>query len=480
MYQYSKINQQGTIRLMLLQPSVDLNAVIKCSLIDATVEDCDYDITEHFVALSYVWGDSMNRSEMLVEGKRLSITASLDYALRHIRDNHRVLRAWADGICINQNSIEDCNQQVSLMRSIYSTARHKIIFLCPSSSECDSIMEYIQARNPKLYYSEQDPADSPEGLSAGQFEAVVEDSNLTRPWFTRAWVLQEFILSMDPWIQCGKLRVRWDPFYKHVLSKESSYWKENSRNLPTDINEAGAKFNNPRSEYMEEKGIIDQLSDILQLRRGCGVSDPGDMVFAHLGLIKGFTHDTIPVSYEISTAQLYEDIARGYISNKQNATILSLVEDLESCDRRGGFPSWVPDWTAPFSANRNNEKSEVFSICVPHICALAGWNRGCIKSILLESTLPLSSPDNEIGKKLFPEWMATTDLEIQQTRQFVFQYYKTTIIRNRGAIDTQKGWTVLCSSIQLNSTMPQRLARADDYTEVAKTMPVWIGPRFRI
>jgi hypothetical protein len=28
-------------------------------------------------------------------------------------------------------------------------------------------------------------------------------------WFTRIWIFQELLLSSDPWIQCGKQRLRW-------------------------------------------------------------------------------------------------------------------------------------------------------------------------------------------------------------------------------------------------------------------------------
>jgi hypothetical protein len=91
-YNYSKITREGGIRLLLLQPSQNLEAIIKCSLFVTTIEECDHDITEHYVALSYVWGDATKRSTILVEGKHLSITAPLDCALRHIRDGHRVLR----------------------------------------------------------------------------------------------------------------------------------------------------------------------------------------------------------------------------------------------------------------------------------------------------------------------------------------------------------------------------------------------------
>jgi hypothetical protein len=103
-----------------------------------------HDVVDHYVALSYVWGDETDKRAISIGGKKLGITASLDCALRHIRDRRRMLHVWADGICINQNDVDDRNLQVSQMRSVYSAARHTIIFLGLSSPQCDLIFQVLQ------------------------------------------------------------------------------------------------------------------------------------------------------------------------------------------------------------------------------------------------------------------------------------------------------------------------------------------------
>jgi hypothetical protein len=40
------------------------------------------------------------------------------------------------------------------------------------------------------------------------FYNIIGEHILVRPWFTRVWVLQELVLSKDPWILIGKTRVR--------------------------------------------------------------------------------------------------------------------------------------------------------------------------------------------------------------------------------------------------------------------------------
>lgn len=118
-----RLIEQGTVRLTLLQPSQDLEAGIQCSLLHTSLADCANDIVDHYVALSYVWGDQNDRRTISVDGKRLDITSSLDSALRHIRDSHRILRVWADGVCISQNGIDilDRSTHDHLPRSIISS-----------------------------------------------------------------------------------------------------------------------------------------------------------------------------------------------------------------------------------------------------------------------------------------------------------------------------------------------------------------------
>lgn len=85
-YQYSRLTGKDAIRLIHLQPSGHLESGIVCSLKDATLAEYRDGIADHYVAISYVWGDENDRRSISVDGKPLDITASLECALRHIRD----------------------------------------------------------------------------------------------------------------------------------------------------------------------------------------------------------------------------------------------------------------------------------------------------------------------------------------------------------------------------------------------------------
>lgn len=86
-----------------------------------------------FDALSYVWGENTRTHEIMIENKRLPITANLYGALRDfLKDAVWELHIWADAICINQEDLAERSSQILLMREIYHCAAEVKIWLGPS------------------------------------------------------------------------------------------------------------------------------------------------------------------------------------------------------------------------------------------------------------------------------------------------------------------------------------------------------------
>ncbi|CZR67932.1 uncharacterized protein PAC_17831 [Phialocephala subalpina] len=343
-YQYSAITQPDIIRLILLQPSEHLEAKLCCSLIDASLKGCDNDVVEH-VALSYVWGNASLKGSILVDGKHLEITHSLEQALRHVRDPRRVLRVWADGICINQKDVEDRNTQVAAMGTIYATARHTIIFLGPSYARHDHILDTITETN-------FDELVMLEGLP---------DHILDYPWFSRVWVLQELVLSPDPWVQIGRGRARWEHFRRCIAITDPETQSSRER-LLNSMGHIRANWHARRYDNAAG-GTRITLLDILKARRGLGVSDPRDMAYAHLGMSEPSARSDIIINYSKSKAQVYEDVARYIYGVTLGFSILALVENVD-LDTRQGLPTWVPDWSV---------KSESESIQARHPLSTIGF-----------------------------------------------------------------------------------------------------------
>jgi hypothetical protein len=122
-------------------------------------------------------------------------------------------------------------------------------------------------------------------------QQVAEEHILQRPWFTRVWVLQELILSPDPWVQLGTCRVRWNVFCAQLLNPPPRPPNRfhGGLGLLFDMHNAGKELGpswllgiRPYSRKM------DDIFQILRSRRGFGVTDPRDMVYAHMGIIKPY------------------------------------------------------------------------------------------------------------------------------------------------------------------------------------------------
>jgi hypothetical protein len=105
------------IRILTLLPG-NLNDEVECQLGTASLED---DPT--FTALSYCWGDSALRHDISVNGHRVSVTESLETALRYMRDGENSTPVWADAICINQADRDEKSVQVAMMGDIYAQGK---------------------------------------------------------------------------------------------------------------------------------------------------------------------------------------------------------------------------------------------------------------------------------------------------------------------------------------------------------------------
>ena len=79
--------------------------------------------------LSYVWGDPSRSYEIICNNKSLSLTASLDGALRRVRRDNRPRRIWVDQVSVNQDDVKERSQQVQFMNTIYKNAMHVLVWL---------------------------------------------------------------------------------------------------------------------------------------------------------------------------------------------------------------------------------------------------------------------------------------------------------------------------------------------------------------
>jgi hypothetical protein len=233
------------------------------------------------------------------------------------------------------------------MGSVYSVARHTIIYLGEASVETDTLFTDLGSlctvkRAPisvawiysKFNVTEQDSLYN-----------ALETHVVKNAWFTRVWTFQELLLSRDPWVQCGMKRIKWNDLVQlstltSPRTRSSLYQQGDVRGNPHISRSSEEKSPNLLSldfllheeeekssdwgvleymhrarrnfrDYVDGNNSKNTLLALLQLRRGLGASDTRDMIYAHLGIAVDSLvgQPALKVDYSKSYQELFTDIA---------------------------------------------------------------------------------------------------------------------------------------------------------------------------
>lgn len=113
---YSGLNTNSQeVRVLKLLPG-GWSDVIQCQMSRVLLEE-----NPDYEALSYVWGDSLLKYKILVNGVLYPITTNLYLALRRLRCVDAARTIWVDAVCINQADTEEKTRQVSIRGEIYKS-----------------------------------------------------------------------------------------------------------------------------------------------------------------------------------------------------------------------------------------------------------------------------------------------------------------------------------------------------------------------
>jgi hypothetical protein len=217
------------------------------------------------------------------------------------------------------------------MGNIYAAADKTVIYLGRLDNADDSAL-----RNLELYFRQLLAQDASSTKVESLHEQAVK-SILSTPWFRRVWILQELVLSKEPLVQYGRHRVSWDEFCRFLgLAKKQGLTKEiSTHQLVTKMRDLCERFHRNKGEI--------RMIDILFSRKGLGVTDPRDMLYAHKGLASDARG--LEIDYLESYARLYADISFRAMVTHSNHGILSYVDDGPIFSWLPGLPSWCPDWS---------------------------------------------------------------------------------------------------------------------------------------
>jgi hypothetical protein len=351
---YGGLHDSDSIRLLHLYGSQECTEPIHCSLETIGLHDPDAPV---FEALSYTWADPLTGdaklSQPIYVGSDLDIllvTRNCAAALRQFRRKEdRVI--WVDAICINQADGQERGSQVALMQDIYSLASRVLIYLGPGDDETDLAMRHIL-----------DPALPHEPWAANTAYANAMRRLIHKPYFRRAWVVQEVKLAHKATVTCGSYTVHWTIFCQFFKTSEARY------HCAVDDSWVVNDYSQKHTQT-----LIDHMMNT----RNCSCGDLRDKVFSVLGLVQSSKTPGLPVDYSRSVQAIFTGLASYFLQVLNNDTsYLSYA-----CNAKGTpyLPSWVPEWSP--SVEKTEELVEVeFSIAMalsvtPEISSLRSNNR---------------------------------------------------------------------------------------------------------
>jgi hypothetical protein len=378
-FPYQPLTGESEIRLLELLPGSD-DAILKCQIIHTSLgEGPDYE------ALSYVWGETFETDQLLLNDHAFKVSTNLKMSLQHLRYKNKRRTMWIDAICINQNDTAERSQQVSKMHYIYKSARTVLAWLGEASDDSAEAMSLIQEVTVFMQSRTENTRCSITPESFVDFGMDVDSKNwaafwriLSRPYWSRVWIIQELHATIDKneinekacLIGCGD---NWLPFrsilqvyhFAIALNQSMTAFVTDYEKLPGDglgylepfrscqryaANAAGFDlleiFEESSSRSSGYHDFWRLLSTLLCGTQQFQASDPRDKVYALLGLI-GDKSARLTVDYSWDLGQVFRETVRFCILEEKTLNIIQGNRKSSS----GALPSWAPDWSNFRSSN---------------------------------------------------------------------------------------------------------------------------------
>jgi hypothetical protein len=372
-YPYSPLKRRS-IRLLELLPNSPA-AEIQCKLHHVSLDSNSTTPHLPYEALSYAWGTCDSTSSIVLLGSdlhthplsgkskrlylkhhRIRVTENLLTALHNLRrtDTSRIL--WIDALCINQAAPSERSAQVSLMHEIYQNATRTVVFLGPEDPLCarasavinrlaaiDPAVLDLHAPNLKAEFFQNHPA-------RGCFHDIQDHEAfalfLSRPWWSRVWVVQEVVVAQDVVVVWGAEALNWEVcaaavhaavhYSDFVPFDEERFWMPKGGHYRAHaIVWARLRFQHGREVSLFN--LLNEFSDH-------DATDPRDKVYALLGLVVGDYSGQVEPDYMTSWEVVYGEVVANIVLWEGNMDPLAYCSGV-GAKRRQGLPTWVPDWT---------------------------------------------------------------------------------------------------------------------------------------
>ncbi|KAF3798035.1 hypothetical protein GCG54_00003938 [Colletotrichum gloeosporioides] len=208
-YRHKPLSTKTCTRIIEVFPATHSTDILRCRLLEVELEEAK----GSYEAVSYVWGQPKFCCQIVVIDNEDAKNAEIEYSLpitqnlsevlcrfRHTENfqgtvNDRVnsdsastvpRRLWADGVCIDQGSVEEKSHHIAMMTAIYTKAKGVLVWLGHDKKGEEALRSLT---------SDADIRD-------GNDPPCIQNA-LHLPWFSRRWVVQEAVLNGNTDVYCG-------------------------------------------------------------------------------------------------------------------------------------------------------------------------------------------------------------------------------------------------------------------------------------
>lgn len=435
---YEPLPSSHHIRLLVLHPASTKEDELHCDLIPRSIDE-----KLVFEALSYVWGNPLPKKRVYCGGEYADIGPSLESALRHLRHTSKARVLWADALCINQADNGERSAQVQLMGDIYSMASGTIVWLGEDpddrGSEIIQVIEKIGRNIDRLGKYEEfleytNRATESQRLLNWMTEVGLEFADwgtfgklFEYPWFGRAWIIQELVLSKNPTIIFGNKSLDWNLIQRIVpvaaaFDVQTHWMLDVSKDITQNFDNADF-LSGTRFWHHSGKNKVSFFQLVIRSSM-FSCMQPRDVIISLLGFAVGLTPEEKGQlsDYECGLELFFARWMK-IIAQQHGFGILPL-NNIQPLSQR--FRSWLPDiaslsvgtfeslrlYMGSFAASGQKVNIEIsldnFTFTKTGVCVDRVEKLGCVKGI--------SSRDfKKVAEETEQDFMATVSKYVSST-----------------------------------------------------------------